>query len=412
MKRVFLSFFKLTLLGLIVGLFIAGYQFVGHEVISLSKFLLNNENLIWISTIFISVILLIGLMLVNKKISGYYGSGIPQIEAYHQGWYNFNPYKMLILMTVNSIFAFFGGFLLGSEGPSVSIGASIGMIGNDIFKDDSKEDVAITASTGFACAFSSPLAGLCHLIEENKKILSFKLILKGIWVISVGFFIGYLAYPHSLLPYFELTILPFKYYIILLIMVIICVIISKVFLKLIMKVKDFTKSKQFMFYFTPMLLILFMLLRRFFPLLVGSGLDSIDINILDYSLLIIFSILLFRLIFTSLSMSSNISGGAVLPTLAIGSLTAILFIKAVSHFIPEITNYVGLFLIVGMLVTFAVVTNAPITAFVLGLKCASFKVIALPLFISLAISTLLFYVFKWENLYHQLEKRIPGYIHD
>ena len=111
-------------------------------------------------------------------------------------------------------------------------------------------------------------------------------------------------------------------------------------------------------------------------------------------------------------MSSNMSGGAVLPTLAIGSLTAILFIKAVSHFIPEITNYVGLFLIVGMLVTFAVVTNAPITAFVLGLKCASFKVIALPLFISLAISTLLFYVFKWENLYHQLEKRIPGYIHD
>lgn len=361
MKRVFLSFFKLTLLGLIVGLFIAGYQFVGHEVISLSKFLLNNENLIWISTIFISVILLIGLMLVNKKISGYYGSGIPQIEAYHQGWYNFNPYKMLILMTVNSIFAFFGGFLLGSEGPSVSIGASIGMIGNDIFKDDSKEDVAITASTGFACAFSSPLAGLCHLIEENKKILSFKLILKGIWVISVGFFIGYLVYPHSLLPYFELIILPFKYYIILLIMVIICIIISKVFLKLILKVKDFTKSKQFMFYFTSMLLVLFMLLRRFFPVLVGSGLDSIDINILDYSLLIIFSILLFRLIFTSLSMSSNMSGGAVLPTLAIGSLTAILFIKAVSHFIPEITNYVGLFLIVGMLVTFAVVTNAPIT---------------------------------------------------
>ena len=55
MKKVLLSFLKLTLLGLIVGLFIAGYQFVGHEVISLSKFLLNNENLIWISTIFGSV---------------------------------------------------------------------------------------------------------------------------------------------------------------------------------------------------------------------------------------------------------------------------------------------------------------------------------------------------------------------
>lgn len=410
MKKSLFYFFKLTLLGLIVGIFIAGYQFIGHEIILLSEFLLNNNNLIWISTIACSVLALVGLMLINKRFPGYYGSGIPQIEAYHRGWYNFSPYKMLILMTVNSLFAFFGGFLLGSEGPSVSLGSSIGMISNDIFKDDSKEDIALAGSTGFACAFSSPLAGLCHLIEENKHILSIKLIIKGIWVIGLGFFISYLVYPHSLLPYFELNVLPFKYYIFLILMVIICVVVSKVFLLLIVKVKDFSKHKQFMFHFTPVLLILFMMLRRYFPVLVGNGMDSLEPTLIDYTLLMIFSILLFRLIFTSLSMSSNVSGGAVLPTLAIGSLTAIIFIKCICNFIPEISNYIGLFLIIGMLVTFSVVTNAPLTAFVLGLKCTAFKVITLPLLIALIICTIPFYVFKWENLYHQLEKRIPGFV--
>lgn len=403
-------FLKLTFLGLIVGLFIAGYQFIGHEVISLSKFLLKSGNLIWISTVICSVILLIGLIHINKKNPGYYGSGIPQIEAYHRGWYSFSPYKMLIFMTVNSLFAFFGGFLLGSEGPSISIGSSIGMISNNILKDDSKEDIAIAGSTGFACAFSSPLAGLCHLIEENKSLFSIKFILKGAWVIAVGFFTSYLVYPHSLLPYFELNMLPFKYYLILLFMVVICIVVAKLFLLLIIKVKDFSKNKQVMFYLTLVLLVLFMVLRRYFPVLIGNGMDSIDPNILDYSLLIILGILSFRLIGTAFSMSSNISGGAVLPTLAIGSLISILYIKCISCFIPEITEYIGLFIIIGMLVTFAVVTNAPITALVLGLKCTAFKVIALPLFISLVISTIPFYVFKWENLYHQLEKRIPGYI--
>lgn len=410
MKKILIAFLKLTLLGLIVGLFIAGYQFIGHEVISLSKFLLKSENLIWISTIACSVILLTGIMFINKKFKGYYGSGIPQIEAYHRGWYSFSPYKMLVLMTLNSLFAFFGGFLLGSEGPSISIGSSLGMISNDIFKDNNKEDIAIAGSTGFACAFSSPLAGLCHLIEENKSIISFKFIIKGIWVIAIGFFISYLVYPHSLLPYFELNVLPLKYYLILLLMVIVLIVVAKVFLFLIIKVKDFSKQKQFMFYFTPLLLVLFMILRRFYPVLIGNGMDSLNPNIIDYSLLMIFSILVFRLIFTSFSMSSNISGGAVLPTLAVGSLTAILFIKGTSYIVPDITEYIGLFIIIGMLVTFAVVTNAPITALVLGLKCTAFKVIALPLLISLIISTIPFYVFKWENLYHQLEKRIPGYI--
>ena len=410
MKKVLYKILKLTILALLVGVFIAGYQFVGHEVISFSKYLLNERNLIWISTIACSILLLVGLMFVNKKYPGYYGSGVPQIEAYHRGWYDINPYKNLLFITINSLFAFFGGFLLGSEGPSVTIGSSIGMIGNKAFKDENKNDVALFGSAGFACAFSSPLAGLCHLLEENKHLISWKFILKGIYVIALSFIISYLIYPHSLLPKFEFGFMPFKFYFILIFVVGLCVGVSKLYMYLIIKVKDLTKGKQIMFYLTPVVLVGFMILRRFFPVLIGNGLDSLNIEVLDYSLLIILGIFLFRLIFTSISISSNLSGGLVLPTLAIGSLVAILSVKGISLLFPEINEYIGLFIICGMLVVLAVVTNAPITAFVLGLKCAPFKVVALPLFICLTICMIPFYVFKWSNIYHQLEKRIPGYI--
>ena len=410
MKNNLLIFLKLTILGLIVGFVIAGYQFIGHEIIELSEFLLNSKNLIWVLTIVIAVLLLFGIMVINNKYPGYYGGGIPQIEGYHRGWYNFSAYKMIALMTINSLFAFFGGFLLGSEGPSISIGSSLGMIANDIFKREDKDDIAIAGSSGFACAFSSPLAGFCHLLEENKNIISLKLIFKGIYVIGISFIISYLLYPHSLLPYLEIEILPIKFYVFILLLTFLSLVVSKLFITLVIKMKDMTKGTKIMVYLTPILLVLFMMLRRYAPILIGNGIDSLNVTIVDYSLAIILCIFIFRLICTMFSLNSNMSGGLVLPTLAIGSLISILLVKVVSYFIPEITEYTYIFLICGMLITFAFVTNAPITAFVLGLKCAPIKVIILPLLLSLGISFLSINMFKFENIYHKLEKRLPGYI--
>lgn len=409
MKNKFIYCLKLIIVGIVIGIFIAGFQWMTHLVIDLSGYLLSFENYIWILTILGTIICFIGIYFLNKKIPGYYGSGIPQLEAYQRGWYEFNPYKLLFLITINSLFAFFGAFLLGSEGPSVSIGSSISMIGNKIIKSDSKEDVAIGGSAGFACAFASPIAGLSHLIEENKSILSLKFIFKGIVVIGISFFVSYFIYPHSLLPYFELDVLPLKYYLVLFVIVFLGVLVGKLYIYLIVKIKDFNKNKKIMIYLTFVLLILFMCLRKFFPLLSGNGMLSLELSVLDYGILTILLVLLFRLVFTGFSVSSNVSGGVVLPMLAVGSLIAMIVIKMFSLIDVEILNYSGLFIVVGMFTVFGVVTNAPITAIILGLKCASFKVIFIPLILCLVLAMIPFYVLKWENIYHQLEKRINGY---
>lgn len=409
MKKYLLLILKLILISISVALVISLYQYLAHLVIEGSHYLLLKGITTAIITIIIAVLASFSLMYANKLLPGYYGSGIPQIEAYHRGWYRFSPFKMLALIFLNSLYAFFTGFSLGSEGPSISMGTSIGMIYNKIFKAQDKESEACAGSAGFAVAFMSPLAGLCHLIEENKKIFKPSLLLKGIIIISISFIISYFVYNHSLLPHFDVGFLPLKYYLLLLALILICVIASKLYMLLIVKIKDITKHNKMMLFITPILVIGFMILRRFEPILSGNGANALELNVMDYSLIIIFIILLFKLLATALSTSACVSGGLVLPMLAVGALCSFLLVKAYSFYDPNILNYLEIFIVCGMLIVFAVVTKAPLTAFVLGLKCAPIKVIVLPLLMTIGISYLLVILFKWDNIYHQLEKRLNGY---
>lgn len=409
MKKYLLLILKLILIAISVGLVISLYQYLAHLIIDGASYLLSKSITVCAITIAIAVLGLIPIIYINKLLPGYYGSGIPQIEAYHRGWYQFSPIKMLCLIFVNSLYAFFTGFLLGSEGPSISMSSSIGMIFNKIFKKEDKESEACAGSAGFAAAFMSPLAGLCHLIEENKKILKPSLLLKGIIIISISFIISYFVYNHSLLPYFEVGFLPLKYYLLLLALILICIIVSKLYMLLIVKVKDLTRQGRVMVFITPILVIGFMLLKRLEPILSGNGAKALELNVIDYSLIIIFITLLFRMIATALSASSCVSGGLVLPMLAVGALCGFLLVKGYSYFDSAILDYLPIFIICGMLMVFAVVTKAPLTALVLGLKCAPIKVIILPLLLSIGVAYLFVLIFKWDNIYHQLEKRLTGY---
>lgn len=409
MKKKMINLGILILLGIIIGILISLYQYLAHIVIHGSELLLNSD--IWLVAIGIvfSFIGIYYLFFINHRMPGYYGSGIPQFEAYQHWDYQINPYKMIGLMYFNSLYAFFTCFLLGSEGPSISIGASVGLIKNKVLKEDDKQIVAIGGSAGFACAFMSPLAGFIHLIEENKKILSISLILKGLLVIAISFLVSYLIYPHNLLPYFEINPLEIKYYYVFIPLIIICILVSRLFILLNVKLKDVNKKYKIISYITPILLIVFMLISRYHPLLVGSGANLLNPTVVDYSLIIILGILIFRLIGTAVSANASISGGIVLPTLALGAVSADLVVKIIGLIDPSITLYTDLFIICGMLATFACVTKAPLTAFILGLKCANIKLIILPLLITIGLSYLIIAIFRCDNLYHKLEKRLPGY---
>ena len=307
-----------------------------------------------------------------------------------------SSYICSILTSINSLFAFFTGFLLGSEGPSISMATSIGKISNNATKSNDIELEAASGSAGFACAFMSPLAGLCHLIEENRKMLSIKLILKGLVIISISFIISYFVFPHNILPYYEVGFLPFKFYLGLLVLIPLLMVLSN----------DISKKFPFMYLITPVLIISFMILRRFCPVLSGNGSLALELDIIDYSLIAIIGVMLFRLLFTGLSASAYVSGGLVLPMLAVGALCGFLVVKVYSFIDSSILEYTAIFISCGMVAMFGITTKCPITAFVLGLKCASVNVIVLPMLVVVGLTGILTYLFKYKSIYHHLEKRV------
>lgn len=409
MKKVLLLVLRVLLAGIFVGVLMGLYHLVAHEIIALSTKWMQSNIWAFIGCVVFSLVAYSAIVVINKKYPGYYGSGLPQIEGYYRGWYKFSGLKMLLLLLLNSLFAFYSGFPLGIEGPSISISTSVGMLTNKLFKEEDVELEASAGSAGFACAFAAPLAGIAYLIEENKKLFNLKLIIKGILIIAISFLFSQLVYRHNVLPFFETEMLPIQYYPLLLVVIIFSILISKLYSFTICKIKDNKILKKYMLYITIFLLIVFLIIKRYFSLILGGGSDLISLDLIDYSILALVGMLLFRVFATSISVTSYISGGMVFPLLAIGALVGISLVKAYSFIDENVINYLGIFIIVGMTCVFATTTKCPFTGLVLGLHCGPILVVVIPLILSTIAIILSTKLFKFESIYHLLEKRIAGY---
>lgn len=362
---------QIPLTGIMIGFVVTLFIYLASKIISISNYLINYNNLIFAIVLAAVFIIAIFTTYTNYKYKGYIGNGISILLMDYYGNNDFNPYRLLFFTMINSYLAFFFGFTLGTEAPSVTIGASVAKIGNKALNKYDRDIVMAGGSSGFAAAFIAPIAGFIHLLEVHRHRIRKAFIIKGIFMISMSYITSYilqrLIWNRELFYYMDIIWIPFDLFYAVILVSILSFGIGELF-SFVHGMAQRLRGGRLMLYLTPILALGFFLLKKYYPLLSGNGDMAIDLSILDKGLFLILLIMIIRFIFMILSENANVSGGTVLPLIALGAILGEIIVSIISKNDPSILKYENTFKAIGMFCCLGCAANIPITSYVLAIE--------------------------------------------
>ncbi|TET49945.1 MAG: ClC family H(+)/Cl(-) exchange transporter [Actinomycetota bacterium] len=388
-----------SITGLIVVLFRLLLEKIEKTITGFSSFL---EARIWLYPVFFIGLILIGLLIgvIIKKEPTIRGSGIPQIEGFLLKKFDMSWWKVILGKLIGGVLAIGSGLSLGREGPSIQIGAAVGLGFSRVFKRIRIEEnflVSSGASAGLAAAFNAPLAGVMFALEEIHKRFSHLILLSAIPAAIAADIVSEKIFKMDpIFSFVDMKVLPLNNYIYLIILGGFLGIFGAAFNISLLKYKELFIGRRWLpVYVRPVIpLILAGVFIIFYPQVLGGGLGLIEsLTTNSFTLNIVIVLLLLKFGFTIISYGSGAPGGIFLPMLAIGALSGKLIISVIQQFSNVDPVYINNFIVFAMAGYFAAVVKAPITGIVLLTEMSGsfqhFLPLSLVVFIAYVISSLL-----------------------
>jgi chloride channel protein, CIC family len=369
----------------------------------------------WIFPILFAVVgISVALFLVKRYAPEASGSGVQEIEGALDGIRPLRWKRVLPVKFIASLFSLGSGLLLGREGPTIQLGANIGKMVKDVFKqheDKTNPLVSSGAAAGLASAFNAPFAGIIFVIEEmhghfryNFYSIAAIMVASGTADFVVRILIG--ADPVIQMTVFNSPHISGIWLFILLGGFF--SLIGYLFNKLVIIVLDFfRKVSRFGIIITGITGgIIIVLTGVYFPEMIGGGYSTIY-KVLDKSFTIYVLLFLFvgRMVLTIFSYGSGVPGGIFAPMLALGVVFGMLFGTVMQYFFPELVTHPGIFAVAGMAGIFASTVRAPLTGLVLAVEMTSNYELILPLIITTVTASIITAQLGNEPIYTTLLKR-------
>ncbi len=178
--------------GILVGILVGLYTKFANLLIGWSKdiYSLVRSHPAWIPLFFVGLIIIALLCSLLLKVTPECkGSGVPRTEGVLRGILTFRWLRVLLTTIASSLLTYFGGLSLGSEGPSIQIGATTAQGACRLLKCRmawTRYIMSAGSGTGLAVAFNAPLTGIIFVIEEVQKKVTPMLLLTAGCSVTTG----------------------------------------------------------------------------------------------------------------------------------------------------------------------------------------------------------------------------------
>lgn len=367
----------------ITGLVAVGYAWLFTSAENISAYIFQHTP--WMFFIISPITFLLAWWIVIKYAPYARGSGIPQVTAAiaianpkHSDRLNYLlGFRLMLIKIASSIIMIFGGGVIGREGPTIQISASIFKKINDAlpswYPKISKRNMLVSgAAAGLAAAFNTPLGGIVFAIEELTKthVSYFKSALL-VGVIISGLTALNLLGPYLYLGYPQLDAIPAWMIGVILPVAIIAGAAGSGMGKAILYIFERKKNlkSNFQKILFPVVCGLLIASAAFFidKHAMGSGKEIMASTLFNPDKHLEWYIPLLRILGPVISFSTGAAGGIFAPSLSTGaSIGAVM--SELLHLSASDTN---LMVLCGMTACLTGITRSPFTSSILVIEMTS-----------------------------------------
>lgn len=281
--------------------------------------------------------------------------------------------RIIVIKILSSFFMSLGGGVVGREGPTIQIAASVLHVVNKIIPDSwpkiSHKLMIITGgAAGLAAAFNTPLGGIVFAIEElSKNHIKYLRTTVFSAVIIAGFTAQTILGPYLVFGFPKVNPDGWQFFLILLLVTFICGIVGAYFGKAAFNINQFkktlTKRNQFIFGFIAVMLfstIVFYTNKDS----VGAGNLLLDRLLFEKDKSVDWFTIPARLFNGIISFTNGGAGGIFAPALSFGGSIG----AFTGEFFTLKPQQINMLVLIGMVAFLTAFTRSPFTCAILVLE--------------------------------------------